>query len=59
MKPTHTPIRNVRVTDDLWQLAREIAETNGETITDVIRRELENYVRRHEDFHPPGERSSR
>lgn len=56
MKPTHTPLRNVRVSDELWINARQVAKSRGETVTDVIRRALENYVTRHRT---PADRSSR
>jgi hypothetical protein len=46
MKDTHTPPRSVRVPDDLWRAAQEKAARRGETLTDVIRRALERYVRR-------------
>jgi len=36
----------VRVPDELWEAARRVAADRGETITDVIRRALEEYVRR-------------
>jgi hypothetical protein len=34
----------VRVTDELWQAAKERASENGETVSDVIRRALVAYV---------------
>lgn len=40
----HTPLRNVRVPDDLWALAKATAKARGETVTDVIRRALVAYV---------------
>jgi predicted transcriptional regulator len=43
---TPTPPRSVRVPDDLWQAAQEIAMTHGETVTDVITRALARYVKR-------------
>lgn len=43
----HTPTRTVRVADDLWAAAREIAGERGETVTDVIVRALEQYARSH------------
>jgi hypothetical protein len=46
MKDTHTPPRSVRVPDDLWRAAQEKAARRGETLTNVIRRALERYVRR-------------
>jgi hypothetical protein len=42
-----TPLRNVRVTDDVWTAARAIAAARGETVTDVVVRSLERYVKRH------------
>lgn len=37
-------IRTVRVPDDLWEAAQDAAEKNGETVSEVIRRALEQYV---------------
>lgn len=42
-----TPRHTFACTDDLWLAAMETAERNGETVSDVIRRALQNYVRRH------------
>ncbi len=42
----NTPPRSVRVPDDLWRNAQEIALTRGETVTAVITRALERYVKR-------------
>ena len=39
--------RQIRVDKKLWDEAKEIASKNDERISDVIRRGLENYVRRH------------
>ena len=41
-----TPLRNIRVSDDLWQAAMSKAEERGETLSDVIRRALERYAKR-------------
>ena len=42
-------IRTVRVPDDLWEAAQEAAKKNGETVSEVIRRALEQYVADNED----------
>lgn len=39
-----TTARAVRVADDLWQAAQAKAESNGETVSDVIRRALIDYT---------------
>jgi negative regulator of replication initiation len=44
--PDGTPLRNVRVADDLWQAAMSKAAERGETVSDVVRRALERYVSR-------------
>ena len=44
--PRGTTLRNVRVDADLWDAAKERAEENGETVSDVIRRALAEYVKR-------------
>lgn len=42
-----TPLRNVRVPDDLWHAALATTQRRGETVTDVITRALTRYVARH------------
>ena len=46
VKPTHTPPRSVRIPTPLWEAAKAKAEERGETLTDVIVRALERYVKR-------------
>ena len=41
-----TPLRNVRVSDDLWEAAMSKALERGESLSAVIRRALEKYVQR-------------
>ena len=41
-----TPNRAVRISNELWQAAQAKAEAKGETVSDVIRRALERYVKR-------------
>ena len=41
------PNRAVRISDDEWQAAHEAARANGETVSEVVRRALQRYVRRH------------
>lgn len=41
-----TPIRNVRVPQELWSAAKEEAAEEGRTLTDVINAELHRYVTR-------------
>lgn len=43
--PDGTPLRNVRVPDDLWHAAMSKALDRGETLSEVIRRALEKYVK--------------
>jgi len=38
-----TPIRTVRVPDDVWQAAQERAAEKGETVSAVIVRALKRY----------------
>lgn len=42
----HTKNRVVRIPDAVWDAARAKAAERGETVTDVIRRALERYVKR-------------
>ncbi|GGX40873.1 hypothetical protein [Streptomyces noursei] len=41
-----TPLRNIRVPDDLWAAAKKEAKTEGRTLTDVIVGDLHRYVNR-------------
>jgi hypothetical protein len=41
-----TPARSVRVGADLWDAVKVKADERGETVTDVIVRALERYVKR-------------
>lgn len=41
-----TPRRTIRVPDSLWDAATAKAEERGETVSDVIRRALERYLKR-------------
>lgn len=41
-----TPNRVIRVADPLWHAAQAKAAQRGETVSDVVRRALERYVRR-------------
>lgn len=43
--PNPTPLRNVRVPDDLWDAAMSKALDRGESLSEVIRRALEKYVK--------------
>jgi len=38
--------RAVRLPDELWNAAKEKAAERGESVSDVIRRSLERYVKR-------------
>lgn len=40
-----TPRRTVRVPDEVWAQVKRIAADRNETITAVVRRALERYVR--------------
>jgi len=41
-----TPLRNIRVPDDLWDAARAKAESKGQDLSMVIRDFLRRYVAR-------------
>lgn len=41
-----TPLRNVRVPDELWSAAMEEAKAEDRTLTDVIVGDLHRYVNR-------------
>ena len=40
-----TPVRSVRIPDDVWRAAQAKAAAEGETVTDVVLRALRRYVR--------------
>lgn len=40
-----TTSRNVRIPDDIWQAAKDRAQENGETVSDVVRRALIEYAK--------------
>ena len=42
--PKGTTLRNVRVPDEVWEPAKAAAAENGETVSDVVRRALVEYV---------------
>lgn len=39
------PVRTVRVSDELWQAAQDKAWARRESVSDVLRRALEAYVK--------------
>lgn len=39
-----TPVRTLRVDDELWQRAQAVAAANGESLSDVMRSALVAYV---------------
>ena len=41
-----TPLRSVRIPDDVWNAAREKAEREGVTLSSVILAALTRYARR-------------
>lgn len=38
------PMRSVRVPDELWEQTKDVANQNGETVSHVIVRALQDYV---------------
>lgn len=40
-----TPLRSFRIPDDLYVAAQKKAEAKGDTVSDVVRRALERYVK--------------
>jgi predicted DNA binding CopG/RHH family protein len=39
-----TPLRNVRISDELWNAAKQKAAEEGRTVSDVVRELLQRYV---------------
>lgn len=46
--PPGTTLRNFRADDSLWRRAKAAAESRGESLSDVLRAALEQYVKRYE-----------
>jgi predicted HicB family RNase H-like nuclease len=46
--PPGTKLRNFRIGDDLWNRAVAVAYSRGESLSEVVRKALERYVKRHE-----------
>lgn len=44
---SHTPLRNVRVNAATWEAAKAVAASRGESLSQVIRDALTDYVNRH------------
>lgn len=42
-----TPRRTVRIPDDIWQTALEVAEENGINLPQVIREDLVRFIRQY------------
>lgn len=42
-----TPVRNIRIGEELWRSAQAAAAAHGETLTAVIERALVAYVKAH------------
>jgi hypothetical protein len=43
----NTPMRSLRISDDVWLPAMEATEREGETVSDVVRRALVEYAAAH------------
>lgn len=41
-----TPLRSIRIDDDLWSAARAAADREGTTVSEVVRAALREYVAR-------------
>lgn len=53
-----TPLRTVRVAPEVWDAAKERATLNDETVSDVIRRALVEYVMLPPLSTAPGQKST-
>jgi hypothetical protein len=42
-----TPVRNIRIRDEVWKPALDLAHERGETLTSVIEAALRRYIARH------------
>jgi predicted transcriptional regulator len=41
-----SPLRSVRIPDEVWLAALDVAAQRNETVSEVIRKALEKYVKR-------------
>ena len=41
-----TPMHPIRIPEELWVAARQVANARGESVSDVVRRALRDYVTR-------------
>jgi hypothetical protein len=41
-----TPMHPIRIPEELWVAARQVANARGESVSDVVRRALRDYVMR-------------
>ncbi len=49
-RPKGTPLRNIRISDDLWAEARKVAKATDQDISSMIRGLLVEYIGEHEDM---------
>lgn len=42
-KPNKTPLRAIRISDEIWHAAQARAEAEGTTVSDVVRKSLKRY----------------
>lgn len=47
-KPATTPRRTIRISDEEWEAAKEVAGERNEDVSAVIRAALRRYVKRHQ-----------
>lgn len=52
-----TPLHSFRVDDELWEQVLRAARANGQTIADVLRAALRDYLDRHPAIGQPAPRS--
>lgn len=43
-RKNHTPLRSIRIADELWTAAKTKAESENRSLTEIIREALEKYV---------------
>lgn len=43
-----TPVRTVRIPDEMWEALRARADERGETVTDIVLRALRQYLREYD-----------
>ncbi len=53
-----TPLRAVRISDELWYRALALAEANGDNLSQIMRDALDEYVENNEPGRPTNDKEA-